>query len=621
MTFLKKMFATVLVFTIVSTYFCIPAFAAVSGVNRAVGTSNLGSSSGEGAKSNLVITGYKVYTGSGTTLSKLKKGSTATLEVRLKNMGVKTSQISGPGDIEVSKLVDSFTGEAVPAVTVTSKGDELLSVTIKFSGLRYEGPGKTLKFIVGYKGLDAEYDTKELIVTECDEHNGAGNNSYDGNPTPILLVSRGGDQQILKAGQETELILLIKNVSNTDIFDVVVSLTPSDSILLVEGRNTFFIKELLGKKSDSTRVKVKVAAEIASATQTISIDAKYNYDSGSAIVQGTTSDKLTISAEPTKGSDKPVPYIIVSSYDYGGSPVAANSVFKLTMDFSNTSTVTNIENIVVSMETGENFAIASSSNTFYYNALGAGKKLTQEVELQALPGAKPGAQSVEIGFKYEYSDGVKRTSNTMSEKLSVPIYLPDRFELAKPKTPEGGIAAGQETVLTIGYVNKGKVSVSNVEAIIEGDVESPAKVQNLGNIEAGKSGSIGFAFTPQQAGDLPVSLKISYEDANSKLITREFPLTITVTEAPPIVDNPEGDGTYPEGNRSPLPVILGAVAVATVAAGGMLVYKKKKAEQRTSDTDLDFAWDDQAGQDDADPGFPSGQGEQNTDAMYEETEV
>lgn len=622
MSSLKKALSMVLTFVVIATYFCVPAFATVPKTELVVGASSTegaASNPNEGIRSNLVITSYKVTNSSGSTLSKIKKGSTANLEVKVKNMGIKTSQIMGSGDIDISKLVDSFEGETTPTVTITSQGDDPLTMTIKFSGLRYEGPGKTFKFIAGYKSLNVEYDTKELTITECDEYNGSGNNNYDGNPAPILLVSRGDDKQMLKPNQEAEITILIKNVSSTDIYDVVVSLTPSDSVYLVEGRNSFFLKELPGKKSDTTKIKIRTSAEIASATQTIGVDIKYNYDNGSSIVQGSTSEKVTISAQATSGSGNPVPYIIVSNYTYGGESVAANSIFKLSMDFSNTSTTTNIENIVISMETGENFAIATSSNTFYYKNLGAGKKLTKEVELQALPGAKPGAQSVELNFKYEYSDGGKRSSNTMSEKLSIPIYLPDRFELAQPKIPAEGVAAGQEAILTVSYVNKGKVAVSNVEAIIEGDVESPAKIQNLGNIEAGKSGSIGFAFTPQQAGNLSFTIKISYEDANSKLITREFPIKTTVTEAMPAIDDMNIGGFEQPEKKSPLPLIIVVLLVIGIVIG-VIFYKKKKAKQPTETTDLDFAWEDEDSSEYVDNNVPIEQPDELVEEK-EETEV
>ena len=55
-------------------------------------------------------------------------------------------------------------------------------------------------------------------------------------------------------------------------------------------------------------------------------------------------------------------------------------------------------------------------------------------------------------------------------------------------------------MLTLNYVNRGKVEVSNVEATVEGDgVDAAARTQFVGNIAAGSSGNIGFALTPNRA--------------------------------------------------------------------------------------------------------------------------
>ena len=57
----------------------------------------------------------------------------------------------------------------------------------------------------------------------------------------------------------------------------------------------------------------------------------------------------------------------------------------------------------------------------------------------------------------------------------MPLYQPDRFELSEPKTAYTGYV-GEETSLTIDYVNKGKSAINNVEATISGDIDTPTAI-------------------------------------------------------------------------------------------------------------------------------------------------
>ena len=196
----------------------------------------------------------------------------------------------------------------------------------------------------------------------------------------------------------------------------------------------------------------------------------------------------------------PVPNIIITNFTYGDGSVAVGTNFDLGFTFQNMGKVA-VGNMVVTVDGGENFAISGGTNTFYYDSLWAGYSLTQTVPMQVLSSAKNGAQGIDINFKYEYVDGGTRNSNTSDIKISVPVSQPDRFELGDPVLPDA-INAGEESTISMEYVNKGKGDVSNVEASIEGDgITATQATQYIGNVASGASGSIGFAFTADAAGE------------------------------------------------------------------------------------------------------------------------
>lgn len=233
--------------------------------------------------------------------------------------------------------------------------------------------------------------------------------------------------------------------------------------------------------------------------------------------------------------DSAVPNVLIKKFGYGKQPVAAGKAFELELHFENTSPKLAVENIVMAIEPGESFAIDVASNVYHIPLLKPAEAKSQKIQLKALPSAKTGANGIEVSFRYEYVDNDKRSQANLSQKLAVPIYQPDRFEISPPQLPEQAMV-GEEISLNLAYVNKGKSEVSNVEAIIEGPVYSVAKQQNLGNFESGKSGNIGFLLTPEKPGTLEFQLIVNYEDANQEVKRKSFPVRLKVEPAAPESD-------------------------------------------------------------------------------------
>ena len=319
------------------------------------------------------------------------------------------------------------------------------------------------------------------------------------------------------------------------------------------------------------------------------------------------SDGMGGSAQQTTTAgtpDKPVPNVIVSNFSYGDGTgaVAAGSTFPLTFAFTNTSTSLTVENLVVSVDTGDQFTINGGTNTFYSAYLGAGELQQQTLNLKAISGDKAVPGTVTIGFKYEYVENNERKSANTEVKLTVPVFQPDRFELANPIAPDYA-SVGEEATVTVSYVNKGKSAVSNVAVSISGEgihTETPA--QNVGNLESGKSGTIGLAFTPTQGGTLNLTLTVEYENANDDTVTKTFPLQVDVMDDPyanmsdeelqalfggGMDDGFEGDGAQ---QGLPVPAIIGIVVAALAAVTLVIVAvrrgsKKRKASQSWEDDD------------------------------------
>ena len=143
------------------------------------------------------------------------------------------------------------------------------------------------------------------------------------------------------------------------------------------------------------------------------------------------------------------------------------------------------------------------------------------------------------------------------------------------------------------YVNKGKSPVSNVEARVEGNVQTYTPVQNLGNIEAGRSGTMAFAITAFEPGETQFAIKVVYEDANGSEKIREFPVTINVEEMP-VFDPGFEEPIMPEEPQKSIPWgIIGGVAGAAAVAVALIIRKKKKAAKAKKEAQMWETWEDE----------------------------
>ena len=245
----------------------------------------------------------------------------------------------------------------------------------------------------------------------------------------------------------------------------------------------------------------------------------------------------------------------------------------------NTSQVSPIENVVISLETGEGLSINSSSNTFYVPKMGPGEKKAQQVDVQALfqtKDSKVQSPKITISCKYEYIDKTERKQSTAAETIAVPVYQPDRFQVSPPSFVEE-IRQNEETTISLPYVNKGRGQVYNVEASLEGDSQVIDRSLNLGNFEAGKSGTIDFIATPKKAGTFEGRVKVTYEDESMEVRSMEIPVTFEVKEG--AAEEPAGadmtDGEMGGGRKMDWKLQAGILTAALLA--GILWIKRKKA--------------------------------------------
>lgn len=539
------------------------------------------------AGTSFLITGYRA------SRSSIYTGDTVDITVYL-------SRTDGGNDsIRVVRGLDSFQDGTASAVASGQNGE----YTVTFTGLTYTGDsGKQLAFTIYYEGNGGGYqDGNTVPVRECvpyTEPTPAPEPTPEVIPEPRAVFNSDGTSTSIAAGETKTITVYIQNAGTTAMRDPILTLKSSGSLLIM-GSQDYMLDDIRAGRDTAVTVTVKAPDKIESQMQTIDASLSFYYDNGTQLTGGSASGSVNVLSTVTKDTKdeetiaSPTPIVILSKYNYGGSSVAAGSSTNLSFSFTNTSKTIKIENVMVTVTGGQDLMLNGSTNTFYFESVAASGSKTVTVPMKAAQLISASAQGVQIAVTYEYVDQNARKSGNATLSLSVPLYQPDRFELSEPKTSYTGYV-GEETSLTIDYVNKGKSAISNVEATISGDIDSPTPYQRVGTIDGGKNGTIAFAVTPQLEGENQVKIVITYEDSNGNTKERVFEATVEAMAYEPTDPGMDDPGMIDPEPQSTFPwkyVIIAAVA-ALIVLLIVLRIRKKKAKQKAEQALWD-KWDEE----------------------------
>ena len=552
---------------------------------------NVAKATGEGttaqAGTSFLITGYRA------SRSSIYTGDTVDITVYL-------SRTDGSNDsIRVVRGLDSFQDGTASAVASGQNGE----YTVTFTGLTYTGDsGKQLAFTIYYEGNGGGYqDGNTVPVRECvpyTEPTPAPEPTPEVIPEPRAVFNSDGTSTSIAAGETKTITVYIQNAGTTAMRDPILTLKSSGSLLIM-GSQDYMLDDIRAGRDTAVTVTVKAPDKIEAQMQTIDASLSFYYDNGTQLTGGSASGSVNVLSTVTKDTKdeetiaSPTPIVILSKYNYGGSSVAAGSSTNLSFSFTNTSKTIKIENVMVTVTGGQDLMLNGSTNTFYFESVAASGSKTVTVPMKAAQLISASAQDVKIDVTYEYVDQNARKSGNATLSLSVPLYQPDRFELSEPKTSYTGYV-GEETSLTIDYVNKGKSAINNVEATISGDIDTPTAYQRVGTIDGGKNGTIAFAVTPQLEGENQVKIVITYEDSNGNTKERVFEATVEAMAyepADPGMDDPGMIDPEP-ASTFPWKYVIIAVVAALIVLLIVLRIRKKKAKQKAEQALWD-KWDEE----------------------------
>ena len=280
------------------------------------------------------------------------------------------------------------------------------------------------------------------------------------------------------------------------------------------------------------------------------------------------------------------PNLIVKQSNFGGNEVEAGKEFTLNLTLFTTTGNENLTDVLVTLALPKNVALANGNLNSYVGSVGP--EGTRTISFNILPSVNfvDGVASIGVSMS-----GVGEQSGkpvTSETSVSVPVVLPERFEVTNMEVPET-MMMGDEGYLSVTYVNKGKGRISNLSAQIEGEnLANPGQSQFIGNVEPGTENSVDFSVLASAEGPIKGKVVLTWEDdqGEAKTLEKEFSCTVEPMMMPDMgeMDGMGGmripsDADMMNGPKAGMPWwgwVLIVVGVAGAGTAVLLVLRKKK---------------------------------------------
>ena len=322
----------------------------------------------------------------------------------------------------------------------------------------------------------------------------------------------------------------------------------------------------------------------------VSFDVSYiNKISGSDVPLAVPYTLLT--QEITQAIDDiPEPKIILNSANYGGAAYIEKP-FTLSTVSTNTSEYADLENVSVRVELPSGITMYSGNSQVLIGKVKSKGTIRHDFSL-VVTGVDNGVTNLPVKIIYEFEAYVKgeRKTYVTEQTVAINIEQETKFEISKLDYMES-ITQGEESIISVYLINKGKTTVNNVTVEIECDMVNGPQTVFAGNIMPGTEGLAEVYFTVNEMGTAAGKIIVTYEDTKGKQYAMEKEFSMEVMEAYyPVLDEPVIDMPMEEP-KAGIPAfvwILAAVVIAGAAAAAVIVIKKRKAKKSAEDEDEDI---------------------------------
>ena len=382
----------------------------------------------------------------------------------------------------------------------------------------------------------------------------------------------------VEAGKDFTLRFQVENLGTIDQKQLRISVETPDG-LVNRTKNTFLESGLRAGDSRSYSVTLFSAAGADEKSYLIPITV--------APVSGSDAERVVqyanVFLQSAGSGTVRTPQLMVSNYSFGGTYVQAGEEFRLDLGLANTSSTHTLQNIKVTLESGDGtFIPVRSSNSFYLDRIERGEMEGYSLYLSAKPDAEQKTTSVNVAMSYEDTAG---NAYTATDIISIPVMQETRLVVDDIIAPPE-LYAGMQNGISLEFYNMGKTTLNNLQINAEGDFDTMESNRYfVGNMQPGTSDSYSFSFIPRATGPMTGKVIFTYEDASGdpQQLEREFSFDIMdmpVWEETPMPEDPAAAGGFPW-----IPVGIGALVIVVGGTIAILKIRKRKKMHREMEID------------------------------------
>ena len=103
-------------------------------------------------------------------------------------------------------------------------------------------------------------------------------------PQPVVVTTRSAMDTPMAPGEIREITLSFANTSEARLVSPVLSVTPSEALVLKNDVSTFLMEDIAPGAAGTVTLKLQAAKDVASANQSVSTELKFAYDNGTVYV-------------------------------------------------------------------------------------------------------------------------------------------------------------------------------------------------------------------------------------------------------------------------------------------------------------------------------------------------
>jgi len=237
---------------------------------------------------------------------------------------------------------------------------------------------------------------------------------------PIFKVT-AKDAEEIQPGQEGSFSLSIKNLGLTDAYGMLVEISSSDDIIIVDGTDSQDIEYIWGGGKESLDVKFKALNKISSAKQTFNVTLRYYYDNGNGEVVGSATAAVNIPAKSSSnvpGSAEPL--FKITPTEVTDIKSGESGFFTLTLKNLGSVEATKV---LVETSASEDTLLTDGSDSQDIPLILPNSGALVKIKYKALSKIRSSKQTFNISVKYYYNNGSGETIGNATYSANIPSIV------------------------------------------------------------------------------------------------------------------------------------------------------------------------------------------------------